>query len=165
MEQPVVQGLRALGWLALVALPGTAAAVLALAAFVLGLAGLHPLWRAESLNMSEAAEYRDAATVLELIRSGQDPDARHPVRRGPVFSKDAMVTPLEAAVAAGRAEVVEVWLSAHPNLDRRMWIEARCVARFGRTDDIRQTVDRHRPADVPADFDPERQCEGVERRW
>jgi len=83
--------LRALGWLALVALPGTAAAVLALAAFMLGLAGLHPLWRAESLNMSEAAEYRDAATVLELIRSGQDPDARHPVRRGPVFSKDAMV--------------------------------------------------------------------------
>ena len=157
--------MRGLGWLGLVALPGTAAAVLALVAFALGLAGLHPLWRAERVNMSEAAAYRDAATVLELIRAGEDPDARRPVGRGPVFSKDVMVTPLEAAVAAGRAEVVEVWLSAHSSLDARRWIEARCVARFGRTDEIRQTVDRHRPADVPADFDPERQCDGVERRW
>jgi len=172
MEQPVVQGLArpclrpSRQWaLGLVALPGAAAAVLALTAFVLGLAGLHPWWRAESLNMSEAAAYRDAATVLELIRAGEDPDARRPVRRGPVFSRDLMLTPLEASVAAGRAEVVEVWLSARPTLDARVWIEARCVARFGRTDDIAQTVDRHRPADVPADFDAERQCEGVERSW
>jgi hypothetical protein len=139
--------------------------VLALTAFALGLAGLHPLWRAEPLNMSEAAAYRDAARVLELIRAGEDPDARRPVHRGPVFSRDVMLTPLEAAVAAGRAEVVEVWLSARPSLDARVWIEARCVARFGRPDDVRETVDRHRPTDVPADFDAERQCEGVARRW
>ena len=165
MEQPVVQGLRGQLALGLVALPGIAAAVLALAAFVLGLAGLHPLWRAEPLNMSEAAAYRDGARVLELIRAGEDPDARRPVRRGAVFSRDLLLTPLEAAVAAGRAEVVEVWLSARPRLDPRVWIEARCVARFGRTDDIRETVDRHRPADLPADFDADRECEGVERRW
>ena len=172
MEQPVVQGLArprlrpSSRWaLGLVALPGAAAAVLALTAFVLGLAGLHPLWRVEPLNMSEAAAYRDGARVLELIRAGEDPDARRPVHRGPVFSRDLMLTPLEAAVGAGRAEVVEVWLSAHPSLDARAWIEARCVARFGRTDDIAQTVDRHRPADAPADFNADRQCEGVERRW
>jgi hypothetical protein len=151
--------------LGLVALPGTAAAALALTAFALGLAGLHPLWRAEPLNMSEAAAYRDGATVLELIRAGEDPDARRPVHQGAVFSRDLMLTPLEAAVAAGRAEVVEVWLSAHPTLDPRAWIEARCVARFGRTDDIKEAVDRHRPVDVPADFDADRQCENVRRRW
>jgi len=165
MEQPVVQGLKGHCALGLVALPGTAAAVLALTALVPGLAGLHPLWRAEPLNMSEAAASRDAATVLEQIRAGEDPDARRLVRRGALFSRDLMLTPLEAAVAAGRAEVVEVWLSARPSLDARVWIEARCVARFGGPDDVRETVDRHRPADVPADFDAERQCEAVERRW
>ena len=103
--------------------------------------------------------------MLARIRAGEDPDARRPVQRGPVFSKDLMLTPLEAAVAAGRAEIVEVWLSAHPRFDASAWIEARCVARFSRTDDVWQTVDRYRPADVPADFDAERQCKDVERRW
>jgi hypothetical protein len=74
--------------------------------------GGHPLWHDAELNMSEAAAARDVATVAALIERGEDPDAvrhvRQPLLEGAVQRE---VTPLEAAVIAGRLEVVHLLLT------------------------------------------------------
>jgi hypothetical protein len=134
-----------------VALPAVCAAVAALTACLLALVGENPLWGSTPLNMAEAAALRDRATVLQLIRAGQDPDARYPVRAGMLSARASSLTPLEAAVAADRPEVVEIWLWARGGVDEGVWTRAKCLARAAESDDIERVVDQYRPADLAAD--------------
>lgn len=72
----------------------------------------HPMWHAAPLNMSEAAAARDVATIAAMLERGEDPDAVRHVR--PPLLKGAVrrdLTPLEAAVVAGRLEVVHLLLT------------------------------------------------------
>jgi hypothetical protein len=102
-------------------------AIVSAAVLVMAAAGYEPLWEPPAVTMSEAAALRDAATALQLIRAGHNPNDRYPVRAGIIRSHEVVLTPLEAAVAARREEVVQALLAhraKHPG-----GIEAlRCLA-------------------------------------
>jgi hypothetical protein len=148
------------------ALPGAAAAlpgvVLAgwTALLLLGATiGSHPLWRVEPLNLSEAAAMRDGATVVQLIASGEDPYARRPVRADLLFNDRAELTPIEAAIAGGRTEIVEVILFSSPRPSPAEWTRLRCLSELEGARNINDVLDRYRPEQTPL------ACDGVTRPW
>jgi hypothetical protein len=85
------------------------AALLAFRVFLVAasLAGRPPFWTTEPLTLSEAAAFRDGGEVARLLATGADPNATYPVRRGAVRGR-IEATPLEAAQAAGRYEIVQL---------------------------------------------------------
>ena len=93
---------RTLVWLPL-------AVLLAFRVFLLAasLMGRPPFWTAQPLTLSEAAALRDGGEVARLLATGVDPNASYPVRRGAVRGR-VEATPLEAARAAGRDEIVQL---------------------------------------------------------
>jgi hypothetical protein len=146
-----------------VALPGTIVVLLSLGSALLALSGTHPLWTPEGVNMSEAAALRDAATVVALLRAGESADERRAVRAGIVSRHQVSLTPLEAAIAARRPEVVEVILWAGPRLDDGAWRHARCLAALSSDEELGPVVERYRPAAIGADVRPH--CAGIRQPW
>jgi hypothetical protein len=91
------------------------AALLALARvvfLVLALWNAHPFWRWEPLNLAEAAALRDGGEVSRLLADGHDPNAVYPVRGGMIRDYPMQVTPMAAALAARRSEIVQILLDA-----------------------------------------------------
>jgi hypothetical protein len=89
------------------------AALLALTRVIflaLALWGVHPFWLWEPLNLAEAAALRDRGEVARLLAEGQDPNATYRVRRGLVRDYPMQMTPMAAAVAARRDEIVQILL-------------------------------------------------------
>ena len=86
----------------------TAVIVLVAAVLVLEAVGFEPVWFEPPVTLSEAAALRDSGMVLRLIRSGEDPNRRTHVRIGILRSRPYEMTPLEAAVAARRRDVVSL---------------------------------------------------------
>lgn len=159
MEKSVVRRLTHAVPLA-VALPGAVVAMLSLGLLATAISGAHPLWREDAVNMSEAAALRDRATVVRLIRGGDDPRIRRLVRAGVLFDRAVSLTPLEAAIAAKRAEVVNVILSAMV-VDAATWREAKCLLLGIDEDDVYGVVDAHRPPEIRGEPD----CAGFVRPW
>ncbi|HET9271098.1 MAG TPA: hypothetical protein VFO31_23140 [Vicinamibacterales bacterium] len=141
-------------------LPGALVGLWSLGLCAMTVAGVNPYWTQQPVNISEAAALRDAATVVNLIRHGADPRQPYPVRAGALFERAVTMTPLEAAVAARRAEVVDVILSARP-LDAAGWTGAACLAASVPDEDIREVVAAHRPEGAPPDVD----CASYARPW
>jgi ABC-type uncharacterized transport system auxiliary subunit len=141
------------------AFPGVIVALGSLGLGLMTVAGVNPFWSEPVVNISEAAALRDSATVLRLIRRGEDFAAPHSVRAGVLFDRAITLTPVEAAVAARRAEVVEALLSSQ-RLEAAAWQRAFCVAAAVPDEDIRAVVNAHRP-DGAADAD----CAGYRRPW
>ena len=79
---------------------------------LLALGGGHPFWQWRELTLSEAAALHDAGEVARLLAEGQDPNATYPVRAGYVTSETMMLTPVAAAMAAQRDEIVDMLLDA-----------------------------------------------------
>ena len=77
----------------------------------LSLAGRPLFWATEPLTLAEAAAVRDGGEVARLIADGADPNARYRVRRGMVRGR-LEATPLEAARAARRPEIVQLLLDS-----------------------------------------------------
>jgi hypothetical protein len=75
---------------------------------VLAAWGLHPFWVWEPLNLAEAAALRDRGEVARLLAEGADPNATYRVRRGFVREYVMQLTPIAAARAARRDEIVEL---------------------------------------------------------
>ena len=140
-------------------LPG-AALIVATATMLLALPfGVDPVWRVEPLSLPEAAALRDAGEVLRLINGGGDPDVPGTVR-GYFLRNDAVVvTPLEAAVAADRTDVLEVLLDNGASLDAPTMTRLICFARAIEADGAGAFLQEQRPADVPAS------CEHVQTPW
>jgi len=100
--------------LRLTSLPTVCAAVPALVAVgfcgaVFGAAvfGSTPtFWQGGPLTLAEAAALRDQGEVARLIESGADPDGEYDLRPDVLAIDHA--TPLEAAVAARRAEIIDL---------------------------------------------------------
>jgi hypothetical protein len=92
--------------------------------------GRHPFWQPSTLNLSEAAAARDIATVAALIEAGEDPAISRPVRP-PLLSDGAAVTatPLEAAVRAGRVEIVALLFARGLKVDGTARAALACEAR------------------------------------
>jgi hypothetical protein len=122
-------------------------------------AGAHPLWRVEPVNLSEAAALREQATVVQLIRRGEDPYARREVRADLLFNDRAELTPIEAAIAAGRTEIVEIILWAAPRPEPAVWVRARCISQLEGAENINAILDKYRPESAIVN------CDGVTRPW
>ena len=92
--------------------PAAALAAARVVFLILGIWDLHPFWMWEPLNLSEAAALRDRGEVARLLSEGQDPNAKYPVRRGFVRDYAMQLTPIEAARANRRDEIVEILVDA-----------------------------------------------------
>ena len=123
------------------------------------LVGTHPYWRVEPVNLSEAAALRDQATVVELIRRGEDPYRQREVRADLLFNDRTELTAFEAAIASGRAEVVEVMLWSARQPAPGEWNRLRCLSQLQETDDIDEVLDRFKPQSAVLE------CSGVTRPW
>lgn len=85
-----------------------------LAAYVAAgwVSGHVPFWTVPDLTLSEAVLVRDGAESLRLIRNGRDPNRAWPVRADlSETGRDDVMTPLEAAVAIRRVELVRLLLA------------------------------------------------------
>ena len=79
---------------------------------ILAIWDIHPFWLWERLNLSEAAALRDRGEVSRLLREGHDPNATYLVRRGFLRDYAMRLTPLQAAQASRRDEIVQILLDA-----------------------------------------------------
>ena len=141
-------------------LPG---AVLGLAMGIMTLmamGGSHPLWRVDPVNMSEAAALRDEATVVQLMAKGENPYTRREIRAHLLSADRVELTPLEAGIAAARAEIVEIILfSARERPDAAAWTYLRCLSQLEAHRDINEVLDRYRPESATL------ACDGITRPW
>jgi hypothetical protein len=144
---------------ATVAVPAACLGVLTAGMLLRAVVGTHPLWRTEPVNLSEAAALRDQATVAQLIRRGEDPYQRREVRADLLFNDRTELTAFEAAIASGRAEVMEVilWSAARP--DAAEWNRLRCLSQLQETDDIDEVLDPYKPESAVLE------CSGITRPW
>ena len=144
---------------AVAALPAALLGVMTAGMLLRALAGTHPLWRVEPLNLSEAASVRDPATVALMISRGEDPYLRREVRADLLFNDRTELTPLEAAIASGRDDVLEIILASAPPPDPAVWSRVRCLATLEGDGELGAVLDRFRPASAVLD------CNGVTRPW
>lgn len=128
------------------ALPAATLAATCTVFVALAAAERHPLWASQPLNMSEAAALRDAATVLRRLRAGEGAGERRSVRAGYLFDRPVTATPLQAAVAAKRPEIVELLLEAGAATMPDEWVSARCLAARAREAELERLLDAYQPA-------------------
>lgn len=104
--------------LLIAAAPAALLALTRVVFLVLAVWDVHPFWRWEPLNLAEAAALRDRGEVARLLAEGEDPNATYRVRRGVVRSYAMQMTPMAAALAARRDEIVQLLLDggAKPHL-------------------------------------------------
>ena len=147
MAEPVVRRLTLRSVpLVLLSLPGVVLGLLSALMMAAALLGSHPLWEEHPLNMAEAAALRDPATVLLLLERGENPAERRPIRAGVLFDRPMLLTPLEAAIAARRPEVVELLLTAPKAAAPVDWLYAHCLAVSVDDSDIQRVVHTHADA-------------------
>jgi hypothetical protein len=90
--------------------PAALLALMRVVFLVLAAFGVHPFWLNEPLNLAEAAALRDRGEVARLLAEGQDPNATYRIRRGFVQDYPVQMTPMAAARAARRDEIVQILL-------------------------------------------------------
>jgi hypothetical protein len=136
------------------AIPPVAAVAVSAMIVMSGVAGgTPPFWRGGALTLSEAAALRDQGEVTRLTASGEDPNGVYALRRG-VLAASAL-TPLEAAVGARRAEMVELLMLRGATVDETTWRRLHCFALATRAADVVEMLDRYKPANS------ETSCEGI----
>ena len=91
-------------------IPPALLAVARVVFLVLAVWDVHPFWWWEPLNLAEAAALRDRGEVARLLAQGDDPNATYRVRRGFVRDYPMQMTPIAAAIAARRDEIVQLLL-------------------------------------------------------
>ena len=115
--------------------------------------GAPPFWHGGPLTLSEAAALRDQGEVSRLTASGADPNAVYELRPGVLAASS--LTPLEAAVGARRAEMVELLMLRGANVDEAGWRRLHCFALETGAADVVQVLERYTPANATAS------CEGI----
>jgi hypothetical protein len=126
-------------------LPATILAVGSVLMLAGAACGRDLLWFEQPVNMSEAAAARNPAVVARLLRQGEDPGKPRTVRAGFVSNRRVTFTPIEAAIAAQRAEVLEVLLPDARPLDAATWNRLRCLAEHTADRDTSTLLDRWKP--------------------
>jgi hypothetical protein len=112
-----------------------------------------PFWGGGTLTLSEAAALRDQGEVTRLTVSGTDPNAVYPLRPGVIAA--GALTPLEAAVGARRAEMVELLMLRGARADASGWRRLHCFALSTGAADVVEMLERYTPANATAS------CEGI----
>lgn len=134
------------------ALPAICAAVPALVAVgfcgaVCGAAvfGATPaFWQGGPLTLAEAAALRDQAEVARQVEAGEDPNREYELRPGVLAINRA--TPLEAAVVARRAEMINLLMHEGAAPDATEWRRLHCAAVETGAADVVRAIDALRPA-------------------
>jgi hypothetical protein len=91
--------------------------------------GTHPLWNVEARNLSEAAAFGDAGTVVRLAARGADPNRAAEIRGGIISDQPAVLAPIEAAAASRQREMVQLLLDVGATIDDPdLWQRAWCIA-------------------------------------
>jgi hypothetical protein len=98
-------------------------------ALVLGAFGHHPMWPITQPNLAEAAATRDAASVVQLIREGHDPNAPGMIRPGVLARGAVRRTPMEAALDEQRLEIVGILLRHGVTVTEEQRIDFTCAAK------------------------------------
>ena len=100
------------------------------------------LWPPDDVTLSEAIATRNTGEALRLIAEGADPDAAFRVRDGLLVNgHDAVVTPVEAAVGAQRAEALRQLLAYGAVIDDHERLVLRCYERTRRDSGVRALLD------------------------
>ncbi len=141
------------------ALPAVLVGLVSVAQIGLSLFAANPVWAIQPVTMAEAAALRDPATVMRRIQQGVDPHTAQAVRGGIVSNDPVTLTPLDAAIAARRGEVIELLVWAAPPRDAGEWVEALCLAAALGDAGITEILARLKPASVEPD------CAGFTRPW
>ena len=134
------------------ALPPLALAIFTALSLALAAVGRHPLWRISDVNIAEAAAARDAASVVLMIQEGHDPNLPRFVRPGLLARGAVRATPLEAALAEDRLEIIDVLLRHGASLSEAQRVAFTCAARRrGDTDIVQYFEARGGPVSCPAE--------------
>ena len=113
-----------------------------------------PLWPPDDVTLPEAIATRNNGEALRLMARGADPNAPARVRDGLLVNgRDVIVSPVEAAVGAQRADVLRQLLSSGAVIDDRERIVLRCYEQTRRDSAVREML----AAGVPGEPD----CAGV----
>jgi len=112
---------------------------------VAGVTGRHPIWNLAPENLPEAAAFRDPAAVLRHLARGEDIDRADHVRAGIVRTDDAILTPIEAAAAAGDEAMVHMLFSLGASPHPTVWLRAWCLTGVAT---VRDELERGRPPDT-----------------
>lgn len=103
--------MRTWNWRAVaLAAPGCACAAGLAVSLVAALGGRDPIWPDHQLTLSEAVVTRAEADIVRLLGEGADPHAPYDVRPGLLEDEAVRVTPREAAVLSGNADLIERFL-------------------------------------------------------
>ena len=130
------------------------------AAVVFALAtGYRPFTAPADLTLSEVAALRDELELTRQLRNGADPNARYAVRADIIRSTPLTLTPLEAAVAIRRVDVVAFLVSHGARIDGADYLRLRCLAGVQHADEVAEFLDRAMSRDVTPS------CDGVALPW
>ena len=100
------------------------------------------LWPPDQVTLAEAVATRNNAEALRLITQGANPSQPSRVRDGLLTNGyDVVVTPLEAAVGAQRAESLRMLLANGAVLDDHELLVLRCYERTRRDASVREILD------------------------
>jgi hypothetical protein len=141
------------------ALPAVLVGLVSVAQVGLSLFAANPVWAVQPVTMAEAAALRDPGTVMRRIRQGADSHTAQAVREGIVSNEPVMLTPLDAAIAARRGEVIELLVWAAPPRHGGEWVQALCLAAALGDEGISEILARLKPPSVEPD------CAGFTRPW
>jgi hypothetical protein len=101
-----------------------------------------PLWPPDDVTLPEAIATRNNGEALRLISQGADPNAAARVPDGLLVNgRDVIVTPVEAAVGAQRADSLRQLLSYGAVIDDRERLVLRCYERTRRDAGVRDILD------------------------
>ncbi len=97
--------------------------------------GRGPLADGDRVTVSEAAALQDSAEIVRQLARGADLREATVVRAGIIRDQDLMMTPIEAAVTEGRADVVQLLFDSGVVVDRPQALVLWCLA-AGRGDAV-----------------------------
>ena len=133
------------------------------------------LWPPDDVTLAEAVATRNNAEALRLMSLGANPNQPSRVREGLLTNGyDVVVTPVEAAVGAQRADSLRMLLANGAVVDERKLRVLRCYERTRRDSGVREILDARSPSlpdearsaksDVPSTAlgpGPDPDCTGV----
>ena len=100
-----------------------------------------PLWPPDDVTLPEAIATRNNGEALRLIARGADPNAPARVRDGLLVNgRNVLVTPVEAAVGAQRADALRQLVSYGAVIDDRERIVLRCYEQTRRDAAVREIL-------------------------
>jgi hypothetical protein len=110
--------------------------------WTVGLTTRRGLWPSDDVTLSEAVATRNNAEALRLIAQGADPNQPGPVREGLLTNGyDVVMLPVEAAVAAQRADSLRMLLANGAFIDGQELQVLRCLERARHDAGVRDILD------------------------